>query len=119
MRAARASADRLRSRLAGHEAALAAYQGEVMYHVQVDYTCQLLDVVDEVTDPVTAALITDAIYERLTGDGVSDAAARQRQARADLERLMWERAPRTQMPPPPAPPWPYGPVPTTPTPPGS
>lgn len=81
------SADRLREKLAGHAAALVMYQGETLYHVQVDWTCQLLDVVDEVTDPVTAALITDVIYERLAGDGVSEAAGRIREARAELKRL--------------------------------
>ena len=64
------------------------YQTETLYHVQVDWTCQLLDVVDEVTDPVTAALITDVICERLTGDGASAAAQRIRGARAEYERIM-------------------------------
>ena len=63
------------------------YTGEALYHTQVDWTCQLLDVVDEVTDPVTARLITDAIYERLSGDGASDAAARIREARRQVEWL--------------------------------
>jgi hypothetical protein len=69
------------------------YTGEVMYAVQVDYTCQLLDVVDEVVDSVTAGLITDAIYERLSGDGVSEAAGRIREARAMMEQLSREPAP--------------------------
>jgi hypothetical protein len=63
------------------------YTGETLYHVQVDWTCQLLDVVDEVTDPVTATLIADVIYERLSGDGVSEAAARIREARAQMDRI--------------------------------
>lgn len=63
------------------------YQTETLYHVQTDWTCQLLDVVDEVTDPVTAELITDTIYERLSGDGVSEAAQRQRDALAQAEHL--------------------------------
>jgi hypothetical protein len=83
----RTSADRLRERLAAHDGALRSYTGDTLYHVQVDYTCQLLDVVDEVTDPVTADLITDVIYERLTGDGVSEAAERIRDARAQYEHL--------------------------------
>jgi hypothetical protein len=81
------SADRLRGRLAASGGTLRLYTTDTLYHVQVDYTCQLLDVVDEVTDSVTADLITDAIYERLSGDGVSEAAERIREARAEMERL--------------------------------
>ena len=77
------SADRLRERLSQSAEPLRLYQTEVLYHVQIDYTCQLLDVVDEVTDPVTAGMITDLIYERLTGDAASAAAKR-----AECERLM-------------------------------
>jgi hypothetical protein len=87
------SADRLRGMLAHNTGALGMYQNETLYHVQVDWTCKLLDVVDEVTDPVTAALITDVIYERLTGDGVSEAAQRIRAAAAQMERLMYEPGP--------------------------
>ena len=83
-----ASADRLRERLAANGDTLRMYTGEAMYHVQVEYTCRLLDVVDEVTDSVTAELITDAIYERLSGDGVSEAAQRIRETRAEIDRLM-------------------------------
>ena len=92
------SAHRLREMLARHDRALAMYTGEALYHYQVDYTCQLLDVVDEVTDPVTAGRVTDGIYERLTGDGVSEAARRVREARAEYERLVRSRVPRP-MPP--------------------
>ena len=81
------SADRLRERLAANGDTLRMYTGETMYHVQVNYTCQLLDVVDEVADPATARLITDAIYERLSGDGVSEAVQRIREARVTLEQL--------------------------------
>lgn len=84
------SADRLREMLALSGDPLRLYTTEALYRVQVDYTCQLLDAVDEVTDSVTAGLITEAIYERLTGDGVSAAAERIREARAGLERLMNE-----------------------------
>ena len=88
------SAQHLREMLRLNDSALAMYQTEAQYHVQIDYTCQLLDVVDEVTDPVTAGLITDLIYERLTGDGMSAAAQRQRDAHERLEALM-----RMGMPP--------------------
>ena len=92
MNARRPSADRLRERLAANGDSLRMYTGEV-YAVQVDYTCQLLDVVDEVVDSVTAGLITDAIYERLSGDGVSEAARRIREARAMVEQLAREPVP--------------------------
>jgi hypothetical protein len=82
------SADKLREMLTLSDGALRMYQGEVLYHVQVDWTCRLLDVVDEVTDPVTAGLVTDLIYERLTGDGVSEAAERQREAIERVAQLM-------------------------------
>ena len=77
-----------RELLALNDGALKMYAGELLYHVQIDWTCRLLDVADEVTDPVTAGLITDLIYERLTGDGVSEAAARMREAREQLDRFM-------------------------------
>lgn len=80
------SADRLRERLASSDEPSRLYQGETLYHVQVDYTCQLLDVVDEVTDEVTATLITDAIYERLAGESAFDAMQRMRDANAELTR---------------------------------
>jgi hypothetical protein len=81
------SAARLRDRLAASGDPLRTYTAEALYRIQVDYTCQLLDVVDEVVDQVTAQLITDAIYERLSGEGVSEAARRIREARAEMERL--------------------------------
>jgi len=82
------SADRLREMLALSGEPLRLYQTEALYNVQVEYTCQLLDVVDEVTDEFTAGLIADGIYERLTGDGVSEAATRQREAVERLADLM-------------------------------
>jgi hypothetical protein len=87
------SCARLMAKLAHYEAAGAMYQGEALYHAQIDWMCQLLDIVDELADPVTAALITDAIGERLTGDGASEAAKRQRDAKAQYERLMREPLP--------------------------
>jgi hypothetical protein len=82
------SADRLRRLLAATGDPLRLYTTETLYRVQVDYTCQLLDVVDEVADEVTASLIMSAIYERLISDGVSEAAKRIRETRAEMERLM-------------------------------
>jgi hypothetical protein len=81
------------AKLAHLEAAGAMYQREALYHAQIDYTCQVLDIVDELADPVTAALITDAISERLTGDGVSEAAKRERDTKAQHERLLREGLP--------------------------
>lgn len=93
------SADRLRERLAQHPGAMGAYHDEVLYNVQVEMTCRLLDVVDEATDSFTAGLITDAICERLTGDGVSEASQRMREKQAELERLMMQPpAPITMTP---------------------
>ena len=68
------SAERLVEMLAADDGALKAYTGDMLYHVQVDYTCQLLDVVDTVTDRETAERITDEIYGCLTGIGVTRAA---------------------------------------------
>ena len=84
------SADRLSEKLAAKPGALAAYRDDVTYMVQVETTCRLLDVVDQVTDQFTAALITDAIHERMTGIGVSEASQRMRERQAELERLMHE-----------------------------
>jgi hypothetical protein len=63
------------------------YQTEALYHAQIGWTLNLLDVVDEAADPVIAAVITDLIYERLAGDGGAEAAARMREAQAEHERL--------------------------------
>ena len=57
------SADRLCEMLAQNSGAIAMYHDEVIYHVQIDLTCKLLDVVDEAADPVVAAMITDLIYD--------------------------------------------------------
>lgn len=82
------SAARLIAKLAYFEAAGGMYRNEALYKAQIDYTCQLLDIVDELADEVTAALITDTIAERLTDGGVAEAAQRQRDAKAEFERLM-------------------------------
>jgi hypothetical protein len=84
------SADRLYEKLALNPGALGAYRDDVTYMVQVETTRKLLDVVDEVTDSFTAGLITDAICERFTGDGASEASQRMRERQAELERLMRE-----------------------------
>ena len=84
------SADRLCEKLALNPGALGAYRNDVTYMVQVETTRKLLDVVDEVTDAFTAGLITDAICERMTGVGVSEASQRMRDRKAELERLMRE-----------------------------
>jgi len=84
------SADRLRAKLSRTREPLHLYQTETLYHVQIDWTCQLLDVVDEVADEVTATMITDVIHERLTGDGASTAAERIRDTRAQMDQLAQE-----------------------------
>jgi hypothetical protein len=82
------AATQLRRALGNHAGGIGIYTTEAMYHVQVDCTCQLLDAVDEVTDAVTATMITDVILEKLTGEGVSAAAKRIREGREQYERLM-------------------------------
>jgi len=84
------SAVRLRELLAASERTLSVYLGEAMFHVQVDYTCQLLEVVDEVVDETTAGLITDAICGRLSGTGVAEADKRVAEAREMAERIARE-----------------------------
>lgn len=84
------SANRLRELLRQSPHSLRLYQTETLYHVQIDYTCQLLDVVDEVCDEVSAGLITAAIYGRLSGTGAGEADQRLREARDAAERLMLE-----------------------------
>jgi hypothetical protein len=84
------SADRLRRLLAASDNPMRLYQTEALYKIQVDYTCQLLDAVDEVTDEFTATMIMSVIYEKLAGQGASAAAQRIRDARAEMERLAKE-----------------------------
>lgn len=84
------SAGRLRELLAANDGSLRAYCGDTLFHVQVDFTCQLLDIVDEVVDETTAGLVTDAIYGRLSGTGAAQADQRIAEAREVVERLMRE-----------------------------
>lgn len=81
------SAARLREMLAADGDAMRMYLGEALYHAQVDFTCQLLDVVDEVAGPGTAQRIADAIGERLAGAGAAGAAERARQFAEDAAAL--------------------------------
>lgn len=94
------SADRLRRLLAASGNASHMYQTEALYKVQVEYTCDLLDAVDEVTDEVTAQMITAVIYEKLTGDGASAAARRKREADERIVELMQNPGPTVRWPPP-------------------
>lgn len=64
------------------------YQAEALYHAEVEWACQLLDVIDEVTDPETAERITAAIGGRLAGDDASEAAIRIREAHAEMTEQM-------------------------------
>jgi hypothetical protein len=86
----RRSADRLAELLAANGNTLRLATTEALYRVQIEYTCDLLDVVDEVCDETTANLITDAIYGRLSGTGAVEADKRVREARQAMERLLRE-----------------------------
>lgn len=82
------SSERLREYLNGHDGTRRLFLTEALYRQQVRYTCDLLDVVDSVADPGTAARITDAIGERLAGPAAVEAAERTTQARRDYEDLV-------------------------------
>lgn len=83
------SAVRLREKLASSGGtATRMYQGEALYRAQVEWTCQLLGAVDEVTDAATAERITDEIARRLAGDDASEAAVRAWDTAAEVHRLM-------------------------------
>jgi phage baseplate assembly protein W len=90
----KSSATRLRERLASHGDARQMLLTEAQYHAQVQYTCQLLDIVDEEADQATAERITDAICERLACDRY-EAHRRVRDTQAEYERIVSERMPRT------------------------
>jgi hypothetical protein len=81
------STRRLRELLTRDDGALRMLLTEALFHHQVAWTCQLLDVVDAVADPVTATVITDALAERLAGDGVTEAAERIRDAQDQIASL--------------------------------
>lgn len=78
------SASKLRRMLAASNEPLRMYLTEAQYHMQVNYTCQLLDVVDEIADEETAARITDGIGGRLAGDEAIAAAERIRDTQERL-----------------------------------
>lgn len=86
------SADRLKAKLLPHAKAMHLLQAEALYNAQVKWTCQMLDVVDEVADSLIGAMVADLICERLTGEGASEASERQHQALAEAERLMRQTA---------------------------
>jgi hypothetical protein len=91
----KSSSERLRDYLARHPDTRPVLLSDAMYHAQVRYTCDLLDVVDEVADPETAGKITDAIGERLAGPAVAEANERAVQAMKNYEALSGTaRAPR-------------------------
>ena len=102
----RRSAGRLAELLAANGDTLRLATTEALYRVQIDYTCQLLDVVDEVCDEVTADLVTDAIYGRLSSTGAAEADQRVRDAREALERLMREPPAPIRLSPPGGKAWP-------------
>ena len=73
--------------LARNPGALRMLMTEAQYHAQVRYTERLLAVVDEVASPETADRITDAIYDRLAGDEVTEAMQRVAEMHAEYARL--------------------------------
>lgn len=81
------SARRLREYLSRHPDARPMSLADALYHAQIRYTCDLLDVVDAVAGKETAERITDAICERLAGPAVTEAIERATQARRDYEDL--------------------------------
>jgi hypothetical protein len=78
----------LRMKLTEDRRSVGLLQTEALYHAEVDWTCCLLDVVDEVADATTAERITGAIYDRLAGDAAADAAARVREAKREYGRIV-------------------------------
>jgi hypothetical protein len=82
------SATQLREKLAADPGPMRMFQTEALYHAQVEWTCLLLDVVDEVTDAAAAERVTDAIYDRLAGDAAGDAAARIRETQREYARIV-------------------------------
>lgn len=93
------SADRLRELLSHHEAAFYAGMNDALYHAQIQYTCDLLDVVDQAADEATAVLITSLIYERLAGKGALEGAERISDRSAKMKELMAWSQPRLRIPP--------------------
>jgi hypothetical protein len=81
------SAERLREYLTRHDSARRLYLTGAQYHMQIRYTCELLDVVDAVADADTAARITDAISVRLAGPAVAEAIMRAAEATVGTEAL--------------------------------
>jgi hypothetical protein len=82
------SAARLREGLAADGGAMRMYQTEALFHARVDWTCLLLDVVDEAAGPATAERIAGAICGRLAGAAAAEAAERARQFEEETQRMM-------------------------------
>ena len=62
--------------LGGHADTLRAFQGDTLYHVQVEVICGVLDVVDEQTDAATASRIAETIAARYAEAPAAEAVAR-------------------------------------------
>jgi len=77
-----ASRDRFTEQLAQHETALRALSGDVLYKVQCDLICEVLDTADQVADEQTAGRLADALAARWAADVATVAAARAEIARA-------------------------------------
>ena len=71
------------------------YTQDALYWKSIEWTCDLLNIVDEVTEPTVATMITDAIYGRLTGRGAAEADQRIRQHLENVDRIMREQRPIT------------------------
>jgi hypothetical protein len=85
------SADRLREYLYHRPRAMWAYTSEPLYHAEVEWTCRLLGIVDDVADAETAERVTDAIREQLAGDSVTAAIERAQDRQAETGRLTGTR----------------------------
>jgi hypothetical protein len=62
------SRDRFREAVSQHRATLIRLSGEVLFSVQLEIICRMLDVVDQVTDRQTAFHVADALATRWTAD---------------------------------------------------
>ncbi|HEV2375188.1 MAG TPA: hypothetical protein VGS19_23890 [Streptosporangiaceae bacterium] len=62
------SRDRFAEKLSHHQRAHAAMQTDTLFHVQAETVGLMLDVIDQVTDRMTAFRIADAIADRWAAD---------------------------------------------------
>jgi hypothetical protein len=84
----RVSAEHLRQLIAASGEPLRLSLADRQYHEQIRWTCDLLELVDMVADPLTAEAVTALAFDHLAGQGAADAAAR-----IDGKRRMLHGAP--------------------------